>query len=166
MDDNSPPDRRFSVGKFYCRPHVWRFDFLRAHRRRSGSPTDLLDLDEKSHSRIESLISQVGDLIQEYSRTANRVGADIDQVLLLTVFESLKREPLNIQHPRMVAAGAEAKERFLAESMHDELLELKSVSPGASDGAAPEQLTPNEWRTCLGVLADSIAQESSVSDDD
>ncbi len=165
MDDRSLPDSSYSQDGFHIRPSKWRFDLVRAQRERIDQTTGPLDLHENSKRMIQTVAGQVGRLIQEYMETAERIGAKIDQRLLSKIVEGLKREPLGNQNPLVEISDVTATERFLAESLYSEILEVSRVTGGTSGDDAP-LLAPEEWQACLEILADSIPTAPSPDHDD
>ncbi|NCF87894.1 MAG: hypothetical protein GWQ08_20615 [Verrucomicrobiaceae bacterium] len=123
MDDHSIPNSSHFQESFYIRPSKWRFDLVRAKRERINQKGGTLDLPEKS-KRIQTVIRQIGQLISEYTETAERVGAGLDQALLLKIFEEFQREPLGNQRPLVEISDITATQRFLAEALYSEILQV------------------------------------------
>ena len=98
--------------------------------------------------KIQVVIKKVGRLIREHLETAERVNANIDQATLLSIVDRLKREALGNEPPLGESTDMTATERFLAESLYDEILEIP-------ESRAP-LLAPAEWEACLEILAESI----------
>ena len=123
MGDHSNSNWSYSQQDFYIRPSKWRFDPFRAERESITQRAGTLHLNQKS-KRIQTVIRQISSLVREYTETAERVGSSLDQALLLKIFEGLQREPLGNQRPLDEISDITATQRFLVESLYNEILEV------------------------------------------
>lgn len=151
MNDQSLPNSSSSQNGFHIRSLEWHFDLARAQRDRIKKQTETLDLHEYRKRRIHKVTQQIGQLIQEYRETARRVGTKMNQGLLSTVVETLKKAPSEDQDPLGDMPGVSAVEKFLAESLYREILEVSRT---------PRKDTPllaaGEWQDCLEILSHFI----------
>lgn len=159
MDDHSLPNSDSSQDGFSIRPSEWRFDLVRAQRERTIQTAGTLDSLEKSMGKVKVMITQVSRLIREYVRTGERVGANIDQATLLRIVDKLKREARGDRHWLGEIAEVTAKERFLAESLYSEILEMSGSRVTRRVSREDVSLMgPEEWEDCLEILADAISR--------
>ena len=161
MDDDLPTDWGYPSDGFFVRRSDWRFDLARAQRERNHPKNASPVLHE---DRIEAVVRQVERLIGEYTGTAERVGARIDQAILWEIVEALKRASLGSQRPFVGLPDLTATERFLARSLYGEILEASELAPAAEEDAT--QLAPEEWWVCLEMVSDSISEKPEIHYDD
>lgn len=132
-------------------------DFFRAYRCRMNTPEPRELISElQDDEELELLINRATRLIREYRITAKRVGVELDHALVGKVLEGLQRESLGDLQPTMEFYDVAPTERFLAESLYSEILELPLSGTVASTPWHRPRLTSERWRYCLEQLAESI----------
>ena len=121
-------------------------------------PTDEFadpDIDrDLSHPAAKQILA----LINEYRGTARRVGANLDDDLVLKVVNAALRESAGVPLPLREICSEQPTERFLAESLFNEILEVPVSGVPLVRGSKPDLISLDEWRYCLKEVAESLTE--------
>lgn len=148
-DPDEPGDDSF------LRRHEGPIDFFRSYRGQRESDLEGLLSEVESDQVMDEIVEKASQLIREYQVTAKHVGAALDEEILLKVLEALQRESQGDPEPAVEFFDEEPTERFLAESLFQEILELPQERASAS-GKENILLSRESWRVCLDHLADLL----------
>ncbi len=166
MDEDPYSDSlRFGDDSFLFR-REGHIDFFRVYRCRSHLDGEKLVSVLEPHETMQEVLEQASCLIREYHGTAKRVGAVMDEALVLKVVEALRRESQGDTQPLAEISDEELTEQFLAESLYREILELPLESVCSIREGLRPLLTPENWRVCLDLLAEFIEGLQPSTHDD
>ena len=129
--------------------------FLRAYTSRSAAEAEEFSCGIENDRVLEGLVEQINGLIIEYRTTAVRVGVVLGESLILEVFSALRRESWKHQ-PSFEISNASATERFLAESLFNDIRESQLKSLRSHGDKEVERVAPHHWQECFEYISCSI----------
>ncbi|NRB75879.1 MAG: hypothetical protein HRU46_16085 [Verrucomicrobiales bacterium] len=135
-------------------------DFFRAYRSRSTAEAEELSSGIENDRVLEDLVEQINGLIIEYRTTAVRVGVVLGESLILEVLGALRRESRKHQ-PLFEISNVSATERFLAESLFNDIRENQLKSLRSHDGkqvGQVGQVAPDHWQECFEYISRCIEE--------
>lgn len=133
-------------------------DFFRAYSSRGTAEAEELSSGIESDRLLKKLIEQTNGLIIEYRATAVRVGVVLGVSLVLEVISALRRESWKHQ-PSFEISNVSATERFLAESLFNDIRESQLKSLRSHDGKEVGRVAPHHWEECFEYISRSIEEE-------
>ena len=132
--------------------------FLRAYNSRSAAEAEELSSGIENDHVLEELVEQINGLIIEYRTMAVRVGVVLGESLILEMLSALRREFWKHQ-PFFEISNVSATERFVAESLFNDIRESQLKSLRSHDGKEVGRVAPDHWQKCFEYISRSMEEE-------
>ena len=131
---------------------------LRAYSSRCAAEAEELSCGIENDRVVEEFVEQINGLIIEHRTTAVRVGVVLGEGLILEVLSLLRRESWKHQLFFEIS-NVSATERFLAESLFNDIGESQLKSLRSHDGKEVGRVAPDHWQKCFEYISRSIEKE-------
>ena len=107
---------------------------------------------------LEEILEQIKGLIIEYRTTAVQVGVELGESLILEVLSALRHKSRKHQLFFDIS-NVSATERFLAESLFNDIRESQLKSLRSHDDKEVGRVAPDHWQECSEYISRSTAEE-------
>lgn len=158
MHDESFYDPSQREGVSFGYPRKGYIDLFRVYSSRSAVEPEAFSSRVENARVLEELVEQINGLIIEHRATAVRVGVVLGVSLVLEVISALRRESWKHQ-PSFEISNVSATERFLAESLFNDIRESQLKSLRSHDGKEVGRVAPHHWEECFEYISRSIEEE-------
>ncbi len=131
---------------------------FRAYSSRSAAEAEEFSSGIENDRVLEEILEQIKGLIIEYRTTAVQVGVELGESLILEVLSALRHESRKHQLFFDIP-NVSATERFLAESLFNDIRESQLKSLRSHDDKEVGRVAPGHWQECSEYISRSTAEE-------